>query len=57
MQNFEGAAVEDGNDGAGEVGGIDISWGECGCQRQELCPVRDYGRHKVATNFHRVAHR
>jgi len=57
MQNFEGVAVEDGNDGAGEVGGLENSWDEHGCQQRELCPVRDHGRHKVATDCHRVARR
>ena len=49
-QHFEGVAVEDGDDEAGEVGSTDNSWDEQGCQQQELCLARDHGRRKVATS-------
>ena len=57
VQDFDGVAVEDGDDEAGEVGSTDNSWDEQGCQQQKMCPLRDHGRRRVATDCHRVARR
>jgi hypothetical protein len=35
VQDFEGVAVQDRDDGAGEVGSTDNRWDEQGCQQQE----------------------
>ena len=57
VEDFDGVAVEDGNEGAGEVGGTDKSGDEHSCQQRELYPVRDHGSRKVAINDHRVPRR
>ncbi|MGH7146773.1 MAG: hypothetical protein ACREIJ_02590 [Nitrospiraceae bacterium] len=41
VQDFDGVAVENANDGAGEVGGIYKSWNEQGCQQKELYSLHD----------------
>ena len=56
VQDFDGIAVEHGDDSSGEVSSEDDSWDEQGCQQQEWCPVRDQGRRKVTTNTHLVGH-
>ena len=57
VQDFDGIALDDPNYSSGEGGGPDKSWDQQGCQQQELCPVGDHDRRKVATNCHRVARR
>ena len=57
VQDFDGVAVKDEDNLAGEVGSTDNSGDEQGCQQQEWCPVRDQCRRKVTTNCHRVARR
>lgn len=54
MEDFDRLAVENGDNGAGEVGSTDNSWDEQGFQQQDWGPVRDHGRYRAVRNCHHV---